>query len=116
MLLSNGPYSESDLNQLAPLADPTANYLQYEPMMNSGERIGRLPLIGIVWRFAAEVLEANQHLRAQDLLWGYSKVLKSLEGLVLGKHGTMLFMAAFHRYWFSGDESSPLTDVERQFL
>lgn len=114
-LLSNGPYSDSDRNQVPVSLDPTINYLLHERRATSGERIGRLPLLAVVWQFTTQVLEEYEHLRRGDRSAGYSEALRRLGGRALGQYGTALFMAAFEREWFAED-STQLSPAESAFL
>jgi hypothetical protein len=115
-LLRFGVHSDSQWRQGAVSSEPEVNARFFAPMLTSGERIGRLPLLAMVWEFTDDVLVQHRHLHAQDRTMGYWRVLESLEGVVLQKHGTVLFMAAFDRLWNATEEPRPLSEVERQFL
>jgi hypothetical protein len=113
-LLRHGVHSDAEWNRPAVSMTPEV-YARTMAMIGSGERIGRLPLLGLVWALVAEILDANQHLRVRGTD-GYNKVLGSLNGMVLNPHGTTLFLAALYREWHVPDKPSELTDVEKAFV
>lgn len=114
-LLRWGPYSDDDWNRGAVSLDPTVNYLHHERKLNAGERIGRLPLLAVVWQFTADVFAETQHLRTRNRTAGFYEALNRFDGVSLGRHGTALFMAAFQRAWLA-DGPSELSGTEKAFL
>lgn len=114
-LLNYGPYVESDLGQPAFSSDPATNYAHFKDMHEAPERIGRLPLLGVVWEFVNIALERTSHLQSQGNL-GLGQALGSLGRANLGAHGLTLFMAAFYRE-FMGDPKPPyLSPIESAFI
>jgi hypothetical protein len=57
-LLRYGPYMEEDLRQEAFSSDPALNYAYFRHMYEAPERIGRLPLLGVVWEFVDIAVES----------------------------------------------------------
>ena len=98
--------------------DTLGQLLRFGPDGNrphDGERIGRLPLLAIVWQFTDQALHETQHIRLDSPGHvGHDAALSKFNGLTLGKYGTALFKAAFHREWFSDDSS--LSTVESAFV
>ena len=114
-LLRHGPYMEKELWRPAVSSDPAVNYAYFKPMSEAPERIGRLPLLGVVWEFVAIALERTRNLRAQGEI-GFGHALNTLGQANLGKHGLTLFMAAFYRE-FIGDPKPPyLSPIESAFV
>ena len=114
-LLRNGPYMEEDLRQGAFSSDPAMSYAYFTHMHAASERIGRLPLLGVVWEFVDLAVERTGYLRSQGQV-GLAQALSQLEGVNLGKHGVALFMAAFYRK-FIGDPAPPyLSPIESAFV
>ena len=102
-------------------SNPAVNQAYHGWKLDAGERIGRYPLIGLVWRLVDDVVAANEHLRIGDRVLNYQTHVfgagSALAGLVLGQHGIVLFFEAFNRRWFKdGDDRNVLTPTEIAYL
>ncbi|MGY2702788.1 hypothetical protein [Nocardioides sp. HB32] len=116
-LVRNGEVSDAQMRERVVSANPSLNHLHHGWKLHAGEVIGRYPLIGLVWRFVDEIVDANESLRAGDRGFNHQLVMQKLGGLVLGKHGLVLFMAVLERRWFEdGPARDALRDVEVQYL
>ena len=110
------------INSYDPFADQVFRQLpdsfRYDPFQSlvaSRERIARLPLLDLVWRFADENIS---DLRSQysSIPEAYRMGLSRLNGVVLGPYGASLFQAAFERRLYFGPDSelTPTEDVFSQ--
>ena len=122
-LIRYGDRANADMiaDNAAVSVDPAINYAHHGWKLHAGEAIGRYPLIGLVWRFVDEVATANERWRTGDRVSNYqTKVFGpggGLEGLVLGKHGLVLFFEAFNRKWYrDGVDRDVLTPLEIRYL
>lgn len=114
-LLRYGPYSDLEWTQGPRSSDPAVQYMLSSPMVNSGERIGRLPMLAIVWEYVEKVVEDFSDLRGGDRYQGLAVVMDQLHGTSLGKHGSTLFYPAFKRAWML-DGPTGLSEVEKDFV
>lgn len=115
-LIARGPHNPVEWSRPAISDDPAVNYIQSRDLHESGELIGRLVLIGLVWKFVDEVYSATSNWRS---IWdprGIPAALGALNGTILGQHGTALFLAAFASKWEDPSEPRTLTNIERAFL
>jgi hypothetical protein len=88
-------------------------YDVFASLIGDHERIGRMPLLALVWQFVDEVISVEGKGEPRDSA-GYVRTLARVENVVLGPHATSLFMASFGRRWYGGSESE-LTAVELAF-
>ena len=82
-----------------------------------GERIGRLPLLWLVWKFVDLVaLQWASRGRDHTNLAEKYLTLHQVGGPDLGGYGTALFHAAFGRRWLDPSDATELTQIEEQYI
>lgn len=101
--------------EIFPMLSPTYRYDSFASLARMYEPFARLPLLDLVWRFTDWAIANTWSLRANDPAATYDLALAQLQGLVLGAHGTALFMAAFPRRWFADGEAPELSWEEWEF-
>lgn len=89
-----------------PITDGGAGPAEAKRAMARGEYLSRLPLLQLVWMYIDVVRE---QVGGMDFMG----VLQHLEGVTLGKEGTILFVTGLDRQMHRGDE---LTPTELSFI